>query len=70
MSTIDTFNQQFGINKAEAEVVKQAFQTEPGDTMFSVINAYTRAGQEPDFTAEEACRLEKIGGRILSMVKS
>ncbi len=69
MLTIETFNKQFGINKAESEIVKQAWQTEPGDTMFSIINAYTRSAKEPGLTAEDAYRLEKIGGRILSMVK-
>jgi len=69
MSTISTFNQQFGINKTEAEVVKRAWESEPGDTMFAIINAYTRSAQEPGLAAEDAYRLEKIGGRILSMVK-
>jgi len=69
MATIESFNKQFGINQAEAEIVKQAWQTEPGDTMFAIINAYTRSAQEPGLAAEEAYRMEKIGGRILSMVK-
>jgi hypothetical protein len=39
-------------------------------TMFHVINAYTRAAHDGDLTAEEEYRLERIGGIILSMVKS
>ncbi len=56
-------------NQVEAEIVKQAWRSEPGNTMFAIINAYTRSAQEPGMAAEEAYRLEKIGGRILSMVK-
>ncbi len=69
MPTIAIFNKQFGINQVEAEIVKQAWRSEPGNTMFAIINAYTRSAQEPGMAAEEAYRLEKIGGRILSMVK-
>jgi len=70
MSTIESFNKQFGINQVEAEIVKQAYQTEPGDTMFAIINAYTRSAQKPGLAAEDAYRLEKTGGSILSMVKN
>ena len=37
---------------------------------FMGINAYTRAAQEGDLTAEESYKLERIGGMILSMVKA
>ncbi len=39
-------------------------------TMFQVINAYTRAAQDKTLSSEEAYRLERIGGMILSMVKA
>ena len=42
---------------------------EPGRTMFHVINAYTRAAQDPGLDTEEAHKLEKVGGLILSLVK-
>ncbi|MCB2168154.1 MAG: DUF945 domain-containing protein [Deltaproteobacteria bacterium] len=69
LATIDAFNRRFGIGKKEADAVKLAWEAEPANTMFSVINAYTRAARRPDLTAEEAYRLEKTGGLILSTVK-
>lgn len=69
LGTIESFNRRFGIPKKEADAVKLAWEAEPGETMFGVINAYTRAAQVPELTAEEAYRLEKTGGLILSLVK-
>jgi hypothetical protein len=68
--TIGSFNRQFLLTKREAEAVQLAWEAEPGTTMFNVIGAYTRAAHEADLTAEEEYRLERIGGIILSMVKS
>jgi hypothetical protein len=69
LATIDSFNRQFNITKTEAEAISHAWEIEQGFTMFHVINAYTRAAHEGDLTAEEAYKLERIGGLILSMVK-
>jgi hypothetical protein len=68
--TIGSFNRQFTLTKKEAEAVTQAWEMEQGFTMFHVINAYTRAAHEADLTAEEAYKLERIGGVILSLVKN
>ena len=70
LSTIGSFNRQFTLTKKEAEAVQLAWEAEPGTTMFNVIGAYTRAAHEADLTAEEAYKLERIGGMILSMVKN
>jgi hypothetical protein len=70
LSTIGSFNRQFTLTKKEAEAVTHAWEIEQGMTMFHVINAYTRAAHDGDLTAEEEYRLERIGGIILSMVKS
>jgi hypothetical protein len=70
LATIGSFNKQFQLTKKEAEAVTHAWETEQGMTMFQVINAYTRAAHDGDLTAEEEYRLERIGGIILSMVKS
>ena len=69
LATIAMFNRQFQIGKQEGEAVENAWETEPGHTMFSVINAYTHAAQLPMLTTEQAYRLEKAGGSILAMVK-
>ena len=68
--TIGSFNRQFNITKREAEAIQQAWEIEQGFTMFNVINAYTRAAHDSTMTAEEAYKLERIGGMILSLVKA
>ena len=69
LATIGSFNRQFQITKKEAEAIEQAWQIEQGFTMFHVISAYTRAAHDSTMTAEEAYKLERIGGQILSLVK-
>ena len=69
LATIGSFNRQFQITKKEAETIEQAWQIEQGYTMFHVIGAYTRAAHDSSLTAEEAYKLERIGGQILSLVK-
>jgi len=70
LSTIGSFNRQFTLIKKEAEAITHAWEVEQGFTMFHVIGAYTRAAHNPDLTAEESYKLERIGGMILSMVKN
>ena len=69
VNTIETFARQFSLTQIETEIVKQAFYLEQGETMFHIINSFTRAAQRPDLSASEAYRLETIGGRILGMVE-
>lgn len=68
-STIEAFCRQFQLSQNETEIVKQAFYQETGGTMFHVINAFTRAAQDPGLMAADAYKLEKAGGTILAMVK-
>jgi hypothetical protein len=70
LSTIGSFNKQFLLTKREVEAVQQAWYAEEGFTMFNVINAYTRAAHDSTMTAEEAYKLERVGGEILSLVKA
>lgn len=70
LSTIGSFNRQFLLTKREADAVQLSWDAEQGFTMFNVINAYTRAAHEGDLTAEESYKLERVGGLILSLVKS
>jgi hypothetical protein len=70
LATIGSFNRQFQITKKEAEAIEHAWQIEHGLTMFHVINAYTRAAQDPSLSSEESYKLERVGGLILSMVKN
>ena len=67
--TINSFNNQFQLNKAEKEAVEWAMPLEFGQTMFHVINVYTKAAQYPELPADSGYKLQKVGGMILEMVK-
>jgi hypothetical protein len=69
MATMENFNRQFQINKKEQEAVEWGWSKEGGDTMFNVVNAYTRGSQFEGLSAESSYRLQKVGGMILEMVK-
>jgi hypothetical protein len=67
--TMENFNRQFQLNKAEKEAVEWGWVRESGYTMFHLVNAYTRAAQFEGLPAESSYRLQKVGGMILEMVK-
>lgn len=67
--TIESFNWQFQVGEKEREVVKWGWNQEPGNTMFHVVNAYTRAAQFEGLSAEASYRLQKVGGMVLGMVR-
>ncbi|MDP3040383.1 MAG: hypothetical protein Q8O18_11020 [Deltaproteobacteria bacterium] len=69
LMTIKSFNRQFQIGEKEREAVKWGWAQEMGNTMFHVVNAYTRAAQFEGLSAEACYRLKKEGGAILGMVK-
>jgi hypothetical protein len=68
-STINSFNNQFQLNKTEKEAVGWALPLEYGYTMFHVVNVYTKAAHFEELPAESSFRLQKVGGMILGMVK-
>ena len=51
------------------EAVEWGWNQEMGSTMFHVVNAYTRAAQFEELSAEASYRLQKVGGMVLGMVK-
>jgi hypothetical protein len=69
LMTIESFNRQFQIGEKEREVVKWGMEQEMGNTMFHVVNAYTRAAQFEGLVAEASYRLQKVGGMVLGIVK-
>ncbi len=69
LATIESFNRQFQIGEKEREAVKWGWEQEMGNTIFHVINAYTRAAQFEGLSAEASYRLQKVGGMVLGMVK-
>jgi hypothetical protein len=68
LSTIDSLSKQFGLKEEEREAVTWAMEYEEGDTMFAIINTYTRAAQFPGLRAESSYNLQKVAGNILSLV--
>ena len=67
--TMKNLNRRFQLNKIEKEAVGWGWSKEAGDTMFNIVNAYTRGSQFEGLPAESAYRLQRTGGMILEMVK-
>ncbi len=67
-STLASFNRQFGLNAPEKDAVEWAWPMEMGDTMFAIVNTYTRASQRDELSAESSFRLSRVGGNILGML--
>ena len=68
-ASIESFNQQFQLNEEEKGAVAWALPLEYGQTMFYIINIYTKAAQYQVLPASSSYKLEKVGGAILGMVK-
>ena len=68
-ATIERFNQQFQLNPDEKGAVAWAAPLENGNTMFAIINTYTKAAQYQGLPASSSFKLEKVGGAILGMVR-
>jgi hypothetical protein len=68
-ATIDAFARQFQLTKEEQEAVAWGWLWEPGETMFHIVNAYTRAAMFNGLAAASSYRLQSVGGMILAMVK-
>jgi hypothetical protein len=69
LATIDAFNRQFQLTKHEQKAVAWGWLWEPGNTMFHVVNAYTRAAMYNGLPANSSYRLQAVGGQILAMVR-
>ena len=69
-NTLQSFNRQFQLDKTQQEAVKWAWPQEQGNTMFNIIQAYTRAAQKSDLSAESRYRLQSVAGHLLSVVKT
>ena len=68
-NTIKSLNRQFALGKVEQEAVEWAWPQEAGDSMFHIVNTYTRAAQYENLPSESAYTLQRTGGNILAMVK-
>lgn len=69
ISSIESFSRRFGLSQNEAEIVKTAFEQEPGNSMFHIINAFTASAKTEGLSTADVYKFEKTGGQILSLVK-
>jgi hypothetical protein len=67
--TFNSFNQKFLLDQPEKDAVEWGWNYEPGQTMFHIINAYTKAAQFPELPVQSQYKMQKTGGDILSMVR-
>jgi hypothetical protein len=56
------------MNQPQKEAVEWAFPLEAGDTMFNIVNIFTRASQFKGLSAENSYQLQRVGGNILGML--
>ena len=68
VKTIESFNRQFQLKEPERSAVEWAWPQELGDTMFNIVNTFTRAAQFPGLSAESSYQLQRVGGNILEML--
>jgi hypothetical protein len=66
---MNSFNRQFQLGKMEQEAVEWWYGFEPQNTIFDIIQGYTRGAQFAGLTAESGYRLQKVGWNILAIVK-
>ena len=69
ISAMERFNKEFGVSHLEKEAVEWGWAAEAGNTMFHIINTYTRAAQYEVLSADSSYKLQKVGGTILAMIK-
>jgi hypothetical protein len=69
LATIESFNRQFALGEREKEAVAWAWPQEMGETMFNVVNTYTRAAAMKGLPAESGFRLQRVGGEVLGMLQ-
>jgi hypothetical protein len=69
VATIGNFNRQFALGEMEKSAVEWAWPQEAGETMFNVVNTYTRAAAMEGLPAESSFRLQRVGGEVLGMLR-
>lgn len=65
--TFGTLNRRFKLTVGEKEAVSWGWSHEPGDTLFHIINAYTKGAQYESLNAESRWRLQCVGGEVMGM---
>jgi hypothetical protein len=68
VKTIENFNRQFQLKEPERKATEWAWPQEAGNTMFHIVNTYTKSSQFPELSAESSYQLQRVGGNILGML--
>ena len=63
------FKSQFQLDTLQTEAAEWAWSLEKGETMFNLINTFTRAAQFSLLSARQSFEFQKIAGTILTLVK-
>ncbi len=69
VATMKSFNRQFQLGEREVEAADWGWIWEPGNTMFHIVNAYTRGAMFNGLPAGSSYKLQTVGGQILAMMK-
>ena len=69
VATMKSFNRQFQLGESEVEAADWGWIWEPGNTMFHIVNAYTRGAMFTGLPAGSSYKLQTVGGQILAMMK-
>jgi hypothetical protein len=69
VATLESFNRQFQLKEPERQaVIEWAWSQKAGDTMYHVVNTYTKTAQFEGLPAESSHRLQSVGGNVLEML--
>lgn len=68
IKSLESFSRQFLLNEIEKTAVEWAWPQESGETMFNIVNTFTRAAQYSELSAASSYNLQKVGGTVLAMV--
>ena len=66
--TFQSFNRKYQLGKMEIDATAWGFEHEKGETMFHIVNAYTKGAQHESLNPESSYRLQRVGGEILAML--
>ncbi|MBK8205295.1 MAG: DUF932 domain-containing protein [Planctomycetes bacterium] len=64
---LDRIVTRYELAEDEHTAVNRAYQIEPGQTLYNVINALTRAGNDNVLTLESRHKLQTLGGRLTDL---
>ncbi|MBF0192779.1 MAG: DUF932 domain-containing protein [Magnetococcales bacterium] len=63
-----TLNRRFELTKQERKAVAWGYAYDPGQTLFHVLNAYTKASQHSALTVHSSIRMQRVGGMIVGRI--